>query len=41
MGETGEPPLTRSLANADQLRSADPEILRLAFQRPTKRRVSR
>jgi len=42
-GETGEPPLDRFLAGVAQreLRSADPETVRLAFQWRTKRRVTR
>jgi len=40
-GETGEPPLDRFLAGADQLRSADPETVRLAFLWRSKRRVTR
>jgi transposase InsO family protein len=40
-GETGQTPLDRFLADAEHVRSADPETLRLAFQWRTKRRVTR
>jgi len=40
-GETGQTPLDRFLAGAEQLRSADPETLRLAFQWRTQRTVTR
>jgi transposase InsO family protein len=40
-GETGQTPLDRFLAGAEQVRSADPETLRLAFQWRTQRRVTR
>jgi transposase InsO family protein len=40
-GETGQSPLDRFLAGAEQLRAADPETLRLAFQWRTKRTVTR
>jgi putative transposase len=40
-GETGQTPLERFIAGAETLRSADPEMLRLAFQWRTKRTVTR
>ena len=40
-GETGQTPLERFIAGAEQLRSADPEMLRLAFLWRTQRTVTR
>jgi putative transposase len=40
-GETGQTPLERFITGAETLRSADPEMLRLAFQWRTKRTVTR
>jgi transposase InsO family protein len=40
-GETGQTPLDRFMAGAEQLRAADPETLRLAFQWRTRRTVTR